>query len=71
MAPGACGTLSAYLTALEPRLAMAAPGCFICSYGANLENENPTDAEQNPPGIPGSGLDQVDLLLCHAPQRSR
>ncbi len=47
------GTLSAYLTALEPRLSMAAPGCFICSYGANLENENPTDAEQNPPGILG------------------
>ena len=62
------GTLSAYLTALDPRLSMAAPGCFICSYGANLENENPTDAEQNPPGILGAGLDEVDLLLCHAPR---
>jgi len=62
------GTLSAYLTALDPRLAMAAPGCFVCSYGANLENENPTDAEQNPPGILAAGLDHVDLLLCHAPR---
>jgi dienelactone hydrolase/pimeloyl-ACP methyl ester carboxylesterase len=62
------GTLSAYLTALEPRLAMAAPGCFVCSYGANLENENPTDTEQNPPGILAGGLDHVDLLLCHAPR---
>jgi dienelactone hydrolase len=62
------GTLSAYLTALEPRLSMAAPSCFISSYGANLENENPTDAEQIPPGILGSGLDEVDLLLCHAPR---
>jgi dienelactone hydrolase len=62
------GTLSAYLTALEPRLSMAAPGCFICSYGANLENENPTDAEQNTPGILASGLDEADLLLCYAPR---
>lgn len=62
------GTLSAYLTALDPRLAMAAPGCFICSYGANLENENPADAEQNPPGILAAGLDEADLLLCHAPR---
>jgi dienelactone hydrolase len=62
------GTLSAYLTALEPRLSMAAPGCFICSYGANVENENPTDAEQNPPGILASGMDETDLLLCYAPR---
>lgn len=62
------GTLSAYLTALDPRLSMAAPGCFVCSYGANLENENPTDAEQNPPGIIAAGLDEADLLLCHAPR---
>lgn len=62
------GTLSAYLTALEPRLAMAAPSCFICSHGANLENEIPSDAEQNPPGMLSSGLDEADLLICYAPR---
>jgi dienelactone hydrolase len=62
------GTVSAYLTALDSRLTMAAPSCFICSYLANLENELVSDAEQNPPGILAAGLDQVDLLLCHAPR---
>ena len=62
------GTLSTYLTALDSRLTMAAPSCYICSYVANMENELPSDAEQNPPGILAAGLDQADLLLCHAPR---
>ena len=62
------GTLSTYLTALDPRLSMAAPSCFVCSYGANLENEIPADAEQNPPGILGAGLDEADFLMCYAPR---
>lgn len=62
------GTLSAYVTALDPRVTMAAPSCFVCSYLANLENENPSDAEQNPPGILAAGLDQADLLIAWAPR---
>jgi dienelactone hydrolase len=62
------GTLTTYLTALDPRLTMAAPSCFVCSYLANMENELPSDAEQNPPGILAAGLDQADLLLCYAPR---
>jgi dienelactone hydrolase len=62
------GTLSAYLTALDPRLSMAAPSCFITSYLANVENELPSDSEQNAPRILAAGLDQADLLLCHAPR---
>jgi len=62
------GTLSAYLTALDPRLTMAAPSCFICSYLANMENELPADSEQNPPGVLAAGLDEADLLLCYAPR---
>ena len=62
------GTLSTYVTALDSRLTMAAPSCFVCSYLANLENELPADAEQNPPGILAAGLDEVDMLLCHAPR---
>ncbi|MBN1676035.1 MAG: acetylxylan esterase [Kiritimatiellae bacterium] len=62
------GTLSTYVTALDPRVTMAAPSCFICSYLANMENELSADAEQNPPGIIGAGLDHVDMLLCYAPR---
>jgi pimeloyl-ACP methyl ester carboxylesterase/dienelactone hydrolase len=62
------GTLTSYVTALDARPTMAAPGCFICSYQSNLECELPSDAEQNPPGILAAGLDQADLLLCHAPR---
>jgi len=62
------GTLSTYLTALDPRLTMAAPSCYICSYVANMENELPSDSEQNPPGVLAEGLDQVDLLLAYAPR---
>ncbi|MEA2013108.1 MAG: acetylxylan esterase [Verrucomicrobiota bacterium] len=62
------GTLSSFLAALDSRITMAAPSCYICSIEANTENEMPTDAEQNPPGILKAGLDHVDLLLAHAPR---
>jgi dienelactone hydrolase len=62
------GTLASYLTALDPRLSMAAPSCFIGSYEANILNELPSDAEQNPPGMIAAGLDQADLLIAHAPR---
>jgi cephalosporin-C deacetylase-like acetyl esterase len=62
------GTLSSYMAALDSRITMAAPSCYICSIGANLENETPTDAEQNPPGMLKAGLDHVDLLLTYAPR---
>ena len=62
------GTLTTYVTAIDDRITMAAPSCFICSYLANIENELPSDAEQNPPGILAQGLDQIDLLMCHAPR---
>lgn len=62
------GTLATYLAALDPRITMVAPSCFICSYLANLENELPSDAEQNPPDILAFGLDEADLLLCQAPR---
>ena len=62
------GTLATYLTALDPRLAWAAPSCYITSWLGNLENENPADSEQNPPGLLAAGLDEADLLLCYAPR---
>jgi cephalosporin-C deacetylase-like acetyl esterase len=62
------GTLTTFLSALDPRLTMAAPSCYICSYYANIENELPSDAEQSPPRILLSGLDQADMLICRAPR---
>lgn len=62
------GTLTSYVTALDPRITMAAPSCYICSYLANLENEIPADAEQNPPGILSGAFDEADLLLAFAPR---
>ena len=62
------GTLTAFLSALDPRLAMAAPSCYICSWLAQVENEIPADAEQNPPGILARGLDEADLLIAYAPR---
>jgi dienelactone hydrolase len=62
------GTLSTYLSALDSRFCMAAPGCFITTYLANLENELVTDSEMNVPGIIGLGLDEADLLIAAAPR---
>ncbi|MFN2352682.1 MAG: hypothetical protein ABR497_12125 [Kiritimatiellia bacterium] len=62
------GTLTSFLTALDPRFTMAAPSCYICSMQVSLENECPADAEQNPPGLIAGGLDQADLLLAYAPR---
>jgi dienelactone hydrolase len=62
------GTLSTYLAALDSRLSMAAPSCFITTYLSNLENELPADAEQMPPGVLAAGLDMADFVLAHAPR---
>ncbi|MDZ4198438.1 MAG: acetylxylan esterase [Kiritimatiellia bacterium] len=62
------GTQTAYVQALDPRFAMAAPGCYITSWLRNLENELPADCEQIPPGLLGLGLEMGDLLLARAPR---
>ena len=62
------GTQTTQVTALDPRITMAAPDCFITSWLCNLENELPADAEQNPPRALEFGLDEADLLLAYAPR---
>ncbi len=62
------GTQTAQVTALDPRITMAAPDCYITSWLCNLENELPADAEQNPPRALEFGLDEADLLLAYAPR---
>ena len=62
------GTMTTWLTALEPRFAMSAPACFTTTLLCNLENENAADAEQIPPRLVEMGLDQFELLIPHAPK---
>ena len=62
------GTLTSYVTALDPRPTMAAPSCFVNTYLRNLENELPADSEQIPPGILASGLDMADFFVAHMPR---
>lgn len=62
------GTLTSYVTAFEPRLTMAAPCCYITTMLHNLENELPTDSEQNPPKFQALGLDIADFVIASAPR---
>lgn len=62
------GTQTTQVTALDPRITMAAPDCYITSWLCNLENELPADAEQNPPRALAFGLEEADLLLAFAPR---
>jgi dienelactone hydrolase len=61
------GTVTTWLWAIEERITMAAPSCFVTTFLHNLENELPADSEQYPPGIVGAGLDMADLLIARAP----
>ena len=61
------GTLSSYMFALDDRINMAAPCCYITTFLNNLENSLPCDAEQMIPGMLASGLEMGDLLLARAP----
>jgi len=61
------GTMTSWIWAVEKRLTMAAPSCFITTFLANLENELPADSEQYPPGVIGQGLDMADFLIARAP----
>jgi cephalosporin-C deacetylase-like acetyl esterase len=62
------GTQSAYLNALEPRLAAAAPSCYITSWEKLWFDPGPQDAEQNFFGFIRDGLDFSDFLTAHAPR---
>lgn len=62
------GTQSAYLAALEPRLASAAPSCFLTTSEKLWTDLGPQDAEQNIIGFLSSGLDLKDFALAFAPR---
>ena len=62
------GNMSAFLAAVDDRPAAVAPSCYLTSWKHNIENELPCCAEQEPPGIPGAGLEMPDLMIAYAPR---
>jgi len=57
------GTITTWMCALEPRLAAAAPSCFINTFRRMFESEQPADSEQCPPHTLAFGLDHSDFFL--------
>jgi dienelactone hydrolase len=62
------GTLTAYLMALDDRIAVAAPSCYITSLERLFATIGPQDAEQNIPGQVAFGMDHADYALIRAPK---
>lgn len=61
------GTMTTLLTALDRRLTMSAPSCYVTSWRRDIENELAADAEQMVPNAHMLEVGQHDLLLCNAP----
>jgi len=62
------GTLTAYLMALDERVAAAGPGCYLTTFERLIASRGPQDAEQNLYGQIAFGLDQADYVLMAAPR---
>jgi dienelactone hydrolase len=62
------GTHTAYLAALDDRIQVAAPSCYITSWRRLIETIGPQDAEQNIPPWIADGLDHADFVHAFAPK---
>ncbi len=62
------GTQTAYIAALDDRVAASAPECWITSYRRILQTIGPQDAEQNLYHVILRGIDKVDYLIARAPK---
>src|SRR5207244_8952449 len=62
------GTHTAYLSALDDRITVAAPSCFITSWRRLLESIGPQDAEQCLPPFLKHGLDHGDFIYVLTPK---
>src|SRR6185295_5904504 len=66
------GQQAAYLGALDERIAVVAPSCFVTSLPMRMANrifEDPdSDPEQDPPGLVAEGIDHPGLLLLDWPR---
>ncbi len=62
------GTLTAYLMALDDRIAVAAPSCYITSFEELVHTIGPQDAEQNIFRQIDFGMEHADYLIMTAPR---
>jgi cephalosporin-C deacetylase-like acetyl esterase len=62
------GTQSSYLAAFEPRLAAAAPSCYLTTWEKLWAGPGPQDAEQDFVNFLKDGLDFADFLIAFAPK---
>ena len=59
------GTMSAYLSAFDPRIAAGAPSCYLSSLRAVMRDDGPQDAEQNVFGALACGCNHLALQLLN------
>lgn len=62
------GTQTSYLMALDERVAVAAPACYLTRLGRVIETIGPQDAEQVIFGQLAFGLDHPDFVMMRAPR---
>jgi dienelactone hydrolase len=61
------GTQTSYLMALDDRLKVAAPSCYLTGFKALLATIGPQDGEQNIFGQLAFGMDHADYIMMRAP----
>jgi dienelactone hydrolase len=62
------GTMTSYLMALDDRIGVAAPSCFITSLERLFATIGPQDAEQNVTGQVAAGMEHADYITLRAPK---
>ncbi|HBE43192.1 MAG TPA: xylan esterase, partial [Bacteroidales bacterium] len=62
------GTQTAYISALDERVAASAPACYITSYRRLLESIGVQDGEQNLYNGIARGIDHADYIEVRAPK---
>ena len=62
------GTMTAYLMALDDRISVAAPSCYITSLERLFATIGPQDAEQNINGQVAAGMEHADFVTMRAPK---
>lgn len=62
------GTLTVYIAALDDRVKVAAPACYVTSWEDQLDGTGPQDAEQEFPDQLLNGIDHADFVTLFAPK---
>ena len=62
------GTLTTFVSALDERVKVAVPSCYITTWRRMVDTAHNADAEQMPPRLIQFGFEQADLLALIAPR---